>query len=980
MIFGCWNVRALNGKELELAEEIEKFNVDILAITETKKKGQGVENIGPNHVLIFSGVDVRERARAGVGLLVHKKLENLIENWNFISPRLLEVNIKPKDREIKLLIAYGPNEDANKEEKDKFESNLQIAAENLKPKQELMILGDLNARVGNNAETACGVIGREGETITSPNGERLIDFCLKNNMKIANTFFPHKDIHKYTRVNEDRNEKSIIDLIIVTSSLFYSTMNVRVKRGAEIFSDHHLVIAKMRLLTEESKRKETEKKTTKIKIEELSKTEVKLLYQARIQTCISEIQIDPDISTLDEKWQQYKKILLNCAEETCGRKQIKGNTKRTAWWNEKVQTRIRAKKEAWKKYLQTKKPEDRMDYVSKRNIVKEEVRKAKQKQWEEFGQKLQESHQGNQKLFWGAMKGIRKTKTCPIRQIKNKEGETVKEKDEIVDTWRKYFQELHNPPRTYETRRTKQSIENEENQDDETEDEDIKMEEVQIAIRKVKVRKSPGADEIHPEMIKSQGREADKLLHAICQQAWRMKQVPDDWKRGIIVPIHKKGSTMDCSNYRGITMLSVPGKIYARILEARLREKVEDKIEEQQSGFRPGRSVQDHIFTTRQVIEKFIERNKDLHICFIDLEKAFDTVRREELWLSLREHNVEKNLIDAIKSFYYKATGAVRVASNLSQEFEVGIGVRQGCILSPLLFIIFMDSVAKACSKMRKMNVGMWKLKPINLTSLSFADDLALFGTSEKDLQHNINMLNNQLSKRGMKINAKKTKTVLVSRETKTHNLQLGREKLEQVKNYKYLGVMINSEGRLREEVSQRIQKATAVYYQLGRTFIGKKELTAKTKMAVYNSVYCPTLLYGSETWTLDSREFSRVQAAEMKYLRRVAGKTKRDKIRNTTIRDQTKSVDIKTKIEINQLRWFGHVNRMNDKRIAKSIYNARTQGKRPKGRPRRKWEEDIREALRKRNLTFTEGNRKCQDREDWRGIITGSQTPYTVR
>ena len=61
MIFGCWNVRALNGKELELAEEIEKFNVDILAITETKKKGQGVENIGPNHVLIFSGVDVRER-------------------------------------------------------------------------------------------------------------------------------------------------------------------------------------------------------------------------------------------------------------------------------------------------------------------------------------------------------------------------------------------------------------------------------------------------------------------------------------------------------------------------------------------------------------------------------------------------------------------------------------------------------------------------------------------------------------------------------------------------------------------------------------------------------------------------------------------------------------------------------------------------------------------------------------------------------
>ena len=83
-----------------------------------------------------------------------------------------------------------------------------------------MVLGDLNARVGNNIETAGGVIGKEGETTISPNGERLIDFCLKNNMKIANTFFPHKNIHKYTRVNDERNEKSIIDYVMVRSSLF----------------------------------------------------------------------------------------------------------------------------------------------------------------------------------------------------------------------------------------------------------------------------------------------------------------------------------------------------------------------------------------------------------------------------------------------------------------------------------------------------------------------------------------------------------------------------------------------------------------------------------------------------------------------------------------------------------------------------------------------------------------------------------------
>ena len=124
----------------------------------------------------------------------------------------------------------------------------------------------------------------------------------------------------------------------------------------------------------------------------------------------------------------------------------------------------------------------------------------------------------------------------------------------------------------------------------------------------------------------------------------------------------------------------------------------------------------------------------------------------------------------------------------------------------------------------------MWKLKPVNLSILSFADDLALFGKSESDLQYNLNILNKELSKRGMKINAKKTKTMLVSRETKTHNLKLGREKLEQVQSYKYLGVIINSQGKLREEISQRIQKATAVYNQLGRAFIGKRVIVSKSQ------------------------------------------------------------------------------------------------------------------------------------------------------
>ena len=121
-------------------------------------------------------------------------------------------------------------------------------------------------------------------------------------------------------------------------------------------------------------------------------------------------------------------------------------------------------------------------------------------------------------------------------------------------------------------------------------------------------------------MIKNQGIEADKMLLSICQEAWKSKNVPDDWERGIIVPIHKKGSTMDCSNYRGISLLSIPGKVYARILESKLRKVADNQIEEHQSGFSTVKSVQEHIF--KQITEKFVEKNIDMHLCFIVLEKA----------------------------------------------------------------------------------------------------------------------------------------------------------------------------------------------------------------------------------------------------------------------------------------------------------------------------------------------------------------------
>ena len=142
------------------------------------------------------------------------------------------------------------------------------------------------------------------------------------------------------------------------------------------------------------------------------------------------------------------------------------------------------------------------------------------------------------------------------------------------------------------------------------------------------------------------------------------------------------------------------------------------------------------------------------------MQKAFDSVQRSQLWKSLEEHDVNNELIEAIKSFYIEPKSSVQIYGKLSNSFQIDVGVKQGCTLNPLLFMILMNSIFKKTEQsMKSLEVGMWKLKPVKVKMLSFADDLVLFGKTQKDLQHNLNILNTELKKRSLIFNSKKTKT-----------------------------------------------------------------------------------------------------------------------------------------------------------------------------------------------------------------------------
>ena len=148
-------------------------------------------------------------------------------------------------------------------------------------------------------------------------------------------------------------------------------------------------------------------------------------------------------------------------------------------------------------------------------------------------------------------------------------------------------------------------------------------------------------------------------------------KAPEDWQKAVIVAIHKKGSKKLCKNYRGISLLSIPGKIFAKILDARIRQVTEGQVMEEQAGFRVGRGCRDQIFVMRQLAEKTIEKDGKMYAAFIDLEKAYDKVWREDMWRTLATYGVSGRLLRAVKALYENSKARVRVEDELTECFEV---------------------------------------------------------------------------------------------------------------------------------------------------------------------------------------------------------------------------------------------------------------------------------------------------------------------
>ena len=944
------------GKTENIVREMSRYKIDVLGITETRWTGSGElkHNSGIN--ILYSGhQDETFGHNQGVALMLTENANRALISWLPHGPRIAEAFFKTsnKDINLRLILAYAPTEDKDEDVKDDFYDQLdKIYRDSHIEKNVTMLLGDLNAKVGQDNDNTERIMGKHGLGTMNDNGERLISFCMEHDLVIGGTLFPHKKIHKATWKSPDQTTLNQIDHICISKKFRRSLLDVKVQRGADVKSDHYLLSSSVQLKL----KKRQKERSPRIKYNTKALQDSEMLNTFKLELHNKFEALTPtEEESVEESWENIKTCLNEVSKETLGYKK----NENLPWVSKTTLDMMDQRRELRDKVLSRDNQSDRDNYRRISKEIKKSAQRDKRSYFDSLAARAEEAaRQNRMKEVYDVTKQLTGKFNKPSVHIRDKQGQLLKTEEETLNRWAEHFSELLTLP-------APELVTNIPAQ----EPLDIlcdppTVEEIKKALKTLKNNKAAGPDNIPAEILKADIDLSANTLLPLINKIWREEKCPDDWKNGHIAILPKKGDLSQCSNYRGIMLLSVPGRILSRIILNRIKSKIDERLRPNQAGFRSNRSTTDQITTLRIIIEQSKEWNCQLFINFIDYKKAFDSLDRASLWNILQHYGIPQKIINIIKAMYEKGGGNVMLKGKLSPFFEIKTGVRQGCLLSPFLFLMAIDWIMRECEAKDGIQ---WSLTE-HLNDLDYADDIAVLSTNKEQMQRKSEKISNVSNKIGLQINIPKTKILRINATTQAP-IQLNGINLEDVESFDYLGSKIDEQGGTNRDVQARINKARTAFASL-RKIWQSGSLSQRTKLRLFQSNVMSVLLYGAETWYLNKGLENKLQVFVNKCLRRILKIFWPNTISNSNLLARCDMNAVKFIIRQRKWRWLGHTLRKGPGDITQQALRWNPQGKRKRGRPRNTWRRELEKEMKELKLSWGEASAMAKDRTGWRSLV----------
>ena len=725
----------------------------------------------------------------------------------------------------------------------------------------ICVIGDMNARTGDRLDFVTStdrymdavpskllkVPRKSCDKILNKVGEKVLSLCKSYDLQIANGRSHGDFLGNFTHHNKNTGQ-STVDLALLSDPLFPKMDDFKIL-PQNVYSDHCKIVLTLKnfrpVIGNDDYEWQPLQKEYKWDSENSPLKYTEALNSQEIRTLIESCNQHIQAGLIESSGTLLQEIFQRAAELS-----LELKPKRTLVSKKNAQTKKKSKQKKWfdNECLRMKKATNRLANMKHRcpwnNNLRESHRHAlklfkkiclKKKEifWNGEYDKLDLLN--NNSDFWEEWKVFGENKSLSnYSDLEGRRTEEFYEKlfTKIEDNINSVMEKVHMADNNFLNQ-------------------DFVLEELKYVIDELIKKKAVGKDRIANEFLQQASPALLQLLLNYMNLNIRTGLACKNWCFGLISLIHKEGPKDDPNNYRGICIMNALLKVLCTLLNKRIPEYCEEQnlINIAQIGFEKNSRASDHVLTLKSVVNKYVcdQKGKALYTCFVDFQKAFDSVWHEALFRKLENKGINGNFLNIIKNIYDMTECAVKINGKLTKQFKYEKGVLQGNPLSPLLFNLFINDIFEAIR-----NESPITLDGVNkLNALMYADDLIIMATSPDELQKSLDGLTAYCQKWKLNVNIKKTKCLTFSKGTnvKKHQFKINNKLVENTKEYKYLGVTINSRNcSFSPTVAYLSAKATRALYAITSKLPIRSSPT-KTLLKLFDFCVAPILTYGSEIW-----------------------------------------------------------------------------------------------------------------------------------